>query len=72
MYAVAYTAHNRLLSIMLVIDQIRFLSYELILLHCVMKCNKGTEWNKKTVRFSFLVKPFVKVHVIFPSDGTEN
>ena len=30
MYAVAYTAHNRLLSIMLVIDQIRFLSYELI------------------------------------------
>ena len=30
MYVVAYTAHNRLLSIMLVIDQIRFLSYELI------------------------------------------
>ena len=70
MYAVAYTAHNRLLSIMLVIDQIRFLSYEL---NCVVKCDKRPcEWNKKTVKFSFLVKPFVKVHVIFPSDGTEN
>ena len=29
-YAVAYTAQSRLLAIMLVIDQIRFLSYELI------------------------------------------
>ena len=33
MYAVAYTAYNRLLSITLVINQIRFLSYELIKLH---------------------------------------
>ena len=30
MYAVAYTTHSRLLSIMLVIDQILLLSYELI------------------------------------------
>ena len=33
MYAVAYTAQSRLLAIMIVIDQIGFLSYELIKLH---------------------------------------
>lgn len=32
-YAVAYTAQSRLLAITLVIDQIGFLSYELIKLH---------------------------------------
>lgn len=70
------TACNRLLSIFsLVIDQIRFLSYELIKLRDEMyNAIKGVSGTRKLLynRFSFLVKPFVKVHVIFPSDGTEN